>query len=141
MTQKRYVSWNELHDLVNDIAHQIEESGIQFDYIVGVARGGLVPAVLLSHRLEIPLVCAEYSTRDNMTLNNGIKWLAQIDNALVVDDIADSGATIDAFKKVNEELKFATVFHKTHTSSHDPDFVGEATESDDWIVFPFEKST
>lgn len=138
MTTYRYLDFETTTDLVRSLANKIKESGKQIDYVIGISRGGLVPAVMLSHLLNKPMISLEYSTRDNMVMNNGIKWLAQVDNAVVVDDIADSGATLAKVKEVNEELYTAALLHKTHTSSHNPDFVAEETSEDHWIDFCWE---
>lgn len=137
MTYK-YLDFETTVDLVRTLAKDIETSGKQIDYIIGISRGGLVPAVMLSHLLAKPMVSLEYSTRDNMVMNNGIKWLAQVDNAVVVDDIADSGATLAKVKEINEELYTAVLIHKEHTSSLVPDFSAMTTSADDWIDFAWE---
>ncbi len=46
--KKRYVSWNEIDELVNSLTQQITQSGIQIENIFGLQRGGLIPAVMIS---------------------------------------------------------------------------------------------
>jgi len=53
--KKRYVSWNEIDELVNSLTQQITQSGIQIENIFGLQRGGLIPAVMISHKLGIPM--------------------------------------------------------------------------------------
>ena len=74
--EKFYVTWEEVEELVNLLAKQIAQSGYQIEYIFGLQRGGLIPAVILSHKLGIPMT--QDPTRQNI---------------LIVDDICDSGET------------------------------------------------
>ena len=52
---KRQVSWSEINRLLDVIQSQIKQSGTRFEMIAGVTRGGLVPAVMMSHRLSLPM--------------------------------------------------------------------------------------
>ena len=73
---KIYYSWGEIEELVELLCLQIVKSGIQITDIYGLQRGGLIPAVMLSHKLGIPM------TQD-----------IKKPNLLIVDDICDSGET------------------------------------------------
>ena len=77
---------------------QIIDSGIQYNHIVGLSRGGLVPAVSLSHKLGVPLIPVVWSTTSK---KGNIDVMDLVDNPrhriLVVDDILDSGVTMKTF--------------------------------------------
>jgi len=83
--------------LVNDLARQISLSDWRPDYIVGLTRGGAIPAVMLSHYFGIPCETLKVSLRDGGSCESNL-WMAEDayegKNILVVDDINDSGATI-----------------------------------------------
>lgn len=84
---------------ISKIAKAIIESQFDPDYIVGVVRGGAVPAVHLSHKLKIPVVMVHWSSRDNMVGGNESNcWIPEdiLDGkrVLLVDDIVDGGETI-----------------------------------------------
>ena len=83
---------------INTLLKKIEVSKRKFDYILALSRGGLVPGVVLSHKLKIPLIPQMWSTRDYKSLNVHTTWIPdQIKEGkkfLVVDDIYDSGETI-----------------------------------------------
>ena len=111
---KRYISWEEVETLVNILHENILESDENFDTIWGLPRGGLIPAVMLSHKTGIP-----YGT--------------DYGNALVVDDICDSGKTLQQL-----EYKTAVLHYKPHTSIIEPTFYACKFKSDDWIVYPWE---
>jgi len=118
----RHISWEEVDDMVADLAIQIAESEntpkyIQYPkYITGIARGGYIPSVMLSHKLNI-----DYTD----------DWLLQ---PLIVDEICDSGKTLKKY----EDYTTAVLIYKPHTSCYEPTFYSEKYEGDDWIVFPWE---
>lgn len=118
---KIYLSWDEIETLVDNLCTQITRSSIQIDSIFGIPRGGLIPAVTLSHKLGIPM------TQDpNMS------------NILVVDDICDSGETFKEFWLKHPNSKFACLHFKPHTSTFNPHFSVNKLYSDEWIQYPWE---
>jgi len=116
---KRYISWEEVETLVNILYDNILESGEDFNTIYGLPRGGLVPAVILSHKSGIPYA--------------SLKTPLFIENTLIVDDICDSGKTLQSLK-----YKTAVLHYKPHTSIIEPTFYACKFECDDWIVYPWE---
>jgi hypoxanthine phosphoribosyltransferase len=119
---KFYVTWDEIEELVELLCLQIAKSGIQITDIYGLQRGGLIPAVMLSHKLGIP-----------MTVNLISK------TTLIVDDICDSGETFRELFKIHPKSKFACLHFKPHTSHFHPDFSANKFFSDDWVVYPWER--
>ena len=76
MNYKVYLTWEEVDDLVNILKQKVLDELPEIGSVMGIARGGLIPAVMLSHKLGVP-------------------YTNLIDpNTLVVDDICDSGVTI-----------------------------------------------
>lgn len=120
--EKFYVTWDEIEELVDLLAKQIIKSGHQIEYIFGLQRGGLIPAVMLSHKLSIPMT--QELTRQNI---------------LVVDDICDSGETFKEFFLEYPHSLFACLHFKPHTSCFNPDFSSNKFLSDAWIVYPWER--
>lgn len=110
--KKIYYSWEQVQGACLDIARQINNSDWRPDYIVGLTRGGLVPAVLLSQYMGIPMQSLDVSLRDGgITVSNlgmaedafGFNAAEVGDpcckNILVVDDINDQGSTIAWIKE------------------------------------------
>ena len=114
---KIQVSWWDMQDLIKDLAKKIPFEVPLADSIYGIPRGGLIPAVILSHRLQMPLV---------ETIGR---------NTLVIDDMSDSGATLS---KMPGQFT-AVLFHKPHTSCFTPNVWSKLHEGDEWLVFPWEK--
>lgn len=87
------------------IVSQIEESGTKFDYVMGVYRGGVIPAMHIAYKLGIPCQFIKWQIRDGNTDVEKIFPLASdihIGNrVLLVDDISDSGKT---FSEINGSI-------------------------------------
>jgi uncharacterized protein len=79
--KKVFISWGEINAAVEILAGRISRSGLKLAAIGGLPRGGLVPAVMLSHKMGIPFV-----SQANIAKVPG--------NILIVDDICDSGETL-----------------------------------------------
>jgi hypoxanthine phosphoribosyltransferase len=118
--KKIYYSWNDVNGAVLEIARSIIASHWRPDYIVGITRGGAIPAVMLSQFLGVPMRPLQVSLRDGGECVSdlgmaeeafgyvpdgdretiGSRWDPSYrKNILVVDDINDSGATIGWIKK------------------------------------------
>lgn len=165
MTVKRKVSWDEFQGLVAKICRDIANSNWRPDYIVGITRGGLLPAVMISQYFNIPCEALKVSLRDhggeNPTESN--LWMAEDafngKNILIVDDINDTGATInwiiddwpsgcypDNTRWENDvwnvNVRFATVFDNLASECYlKVDYSAEEinkAENPVWIDFPFE---
>ena len=121
------ISWADIDDAVESLAKQIEESNIHYEVIYGLARGGLVPAVMLSHRLKIPMV-----------LNMEEVWRLKVKNknSLIVDDISDTGETLRYFD--DQKFDIATLFVREHTSKIKPKYSYKNINHDNWLLFPWE---
>lgn len=147
MTKKAFYNWQDIQGLTQDVIRQITVDNKKFDAVVGLTRGGLTPAVLVSQYLDIPMHTLKVSLRDHIGQDNlkDIKDSLGIGfgkNILVIDDINDTGATINAIKDswgdsyvdyavlINNDASEATVdYSAVDINKH---------EEDIWIVFPWE---
>ncbi len=114
--QKMYLSWDDVENAVNDLCNKIRFDQINIDSVHGIARGGLIPAVLISHKLGLPYVQAVGK------------------NTLVVDDICDTGVTLEKGPGVYT----AVLHYKPHTSCFQPTMWSEIHEGDEWLIYPWE---
>jgi hypoxanthine phosphoribosyltransferase len=119
--EKVYLTWDNINSLVDKLANEVSQAPVPPLYITGLPRGGLIPAVMLSHKLNIPYV--------NISL---IRALPAVD-VLVVDDIADSGKTLSQYKKYS-----TAVLHYKPQSVIIPTYYAEEVKNNLWIVYPFE---
>jgi hypoxanthine phosphoribosyltransferase len=118
--EKIYLSWGDIKTAVESLAYQIKKSNIEISAIKGLQRGGLIPAVMLSHLLDIPMT-------DNEVVSSSV---------LIVDDICDTGKTLTYYKQTNNHI--ATIHHK-QTAIVEPTFYYSLTPQDKWIVYPWER--
>jgi len=123
--RKIHYSWEWVNNSLDTIGEKLEFR-YNLKYITGIPRGGLIPAVLGSHKFNlqfIPILEAK-----TLSLENRKK-------VLVIDDISDTGET---FKKV-EDLSFITAaLAIRHSTSFLPHLFAQEIEDDHWLVFPWE---
>ena len=97
--KKIYYSWQDVENQTQEILRQIQLDNWRPDYVVGLTRGGLTPANLISQYLEVPMETLKVSLRDNNTPPEHNTWMAEDafeqKRILIVDDINDSGATLN----------------------------------------------
>ncbi len=101
--QSMRLSWEDVNEMVWDVACRLKEDGYDPDVIIAVARGGLVPARILADYLQKKYICtlqmAHWSDDDELTDDPNLVYpLPEIDlsgkKVLVVDDISDEGRTM-----------------------------------------------
>jgi hypothetical protein len=123
----------------------------QPDYLIGIGRGGLIPAVYLSHAITGPMLSVDYSARNEDLAAPALARLAQKTREgarlLFIDDINDSGATIGRLRDglaaagaVAANVRFATLLDNV-TSSQRVDYAARTIDrsvTKDWFVFPWE---
>jgi xanthine phosphoribosyltransferase len=94
-----YYSWQDVEHQTQEILRQLHTDVWRPDYVVGLTRGGLVPANLISQYLECPMECLKISLRDDSSQPESNLWMAEDafegKQILIVDDINDSGATLN----------------------------------------------
>lgn len=144
---------------LQEIIRQMTSEGFAPDVVVGIARGGLVPATMLSHYLGKPLMVINYSLRDNKVsriseVNDIVKLYSTMQNVLIVDDICDSGDTLaKVYSDIREEtkdipghalgnLKTAVLWNNVSQDVFEADYVGREisrAEDERWVIFPYEE--
>ena len=120
---KRYLSWDDIDRAINRLVASINSSGVELAAIGGLPRGGLIPAVMLSHRLGVPFV-----SQANIA--------GTVGNILIVDDICDSGRTLKRFKF--EHYAYTATLHWKQSAEYQPHYFWEIAYENEWIVYPWE---
>jgi len=187
---KLVINNEQLKGLVAKICRDITNSGWRPDYVVGLTRGGLIPAVMISHYFNVPCETLKVSLRDSGERESNL-WMAEdalglnkeryvenpVDvagileaasdlleagdtykNILIVDDINDSGATLNwimedwpsgcfpndpSWEEVwNNNVKFAVLVDNVSSKCNvKMDYSGmevNKAENDVWVDFPWE---
>ena len=117
---KLWCSWENVTDEIDNLVSILSEKNLPIDSIYGIPRGGLIPAVMLSHKLDLPFV------------------LNPTENTLVVDDISDSGLTLGDHHL--HGAIYTLTLHMRNGSKYEPTIYGKFIDSDKWIVYPWELS-
>lgn len=136
-------SWESLTKDIKKISNEILKEIWFPDYIVGIKRGGLVPAIMLSHSLKVPLEVITCKLRDELEEFDLSFIKKNLDKKiLLVDDICDSGKTFKKiFKEVkNIKLKTCVMFYNT-SQSIKIDFKARNLDRNldkRWIIFPWD---
>lgn len=165
MPEHIYYTDADMRSDLHAIVRQMGLDGFKPDVIVGLARGGLAPALMLSHYYDAALVTLNVSLRDNK-VDNGHDSMDTLKrdhsmgkNILIVDDICDSGKTLRVVwdsmglpeagspdEVLNEvagmgHVRSAVLWNNPAQDVFDPNYYGrEINRSEDerWIIFPFE---
>lgn len=159
------ITQSEFNSHIQSICQQIVASKWQPDYVVGISRGGLTAAVMISHYFRVPMKPLQISLRDggdcvsdSGMAEDAIGYDGDPKNILVVDDINDTGATLNwlmndwpstclpndpRWENVwNNNVKFAVIVDNLASKCCvGMDFVGmevNKAEDDVWIEFPYE---
>ena len=100
--KKIYYSWHDVEHQTQEILRQLQLDAWRPDYVVGLTRGGLMPANLISQYLAVPMETLKVSLRDGSDCESNC-WMSEDaftgKNILIVDDINDSGATLNWIKQ------------------------------------------
>ncbi len=145
----RLVEWRDIEHWSKDIVRKVVESSYEPEIVIGLARGGLVPARLIADYLNIKDLYAVKTEHWGLTATpDGKAKLAQglqVDIAgkkiLAVDDITDTGQSLKLAvehiaKQKPAAIKTATLLHITH-SNYVPDYYSEEVPEDNWTWFIF----
>lgn len=163
--KKIYHTWQDIEGQTQEILRQITVSNWRPDYVVGLTRGGLVPANLISQYLGCRMETLKVSLRDGEQCESNC-WMAEDafgyekekTNILIVDDINDTGATLNWIREDWMSSCFATspvwddiwgnnvrvaVLVDNESSQNKIPISYSAVdinkaENDCWIVFPWE---
>ena len=161
---KHYYSWQDIEDSCTDIIVQMYNDNWRPDYIVGLTRGGNVPATIISNKTGIRCEALKVSLRDNTGRDaESNLWMAddafEGKNILIVDDINDTGSTFNWIVEDWQDsaiptsskwdniwgnnVRFAVITDNLssdfkYATSYSTFEVNKA-EDDVWLVYPWEK--
>ncbi|HEY9035339.1 MAG TPA: xanthine phosphoribosyltransferase [Pseudomonadales bacterium] len=142
MPREYCISWDELHRNTRALAKQLLAEGREYHGIVGIARGGLIPATLLAREMGIRLIdtlCiasyehtaqGEASVLKGMPGEDGNGWL-------LVDDLVDTGNTANIARALLPKAYFVAIYAKPQGKPLADAFVKEV-DQDLWLHFPWD---
>ena len=164
---KIYLTWSDVEHHTQEILRQIHADDWRPDYVVGLTRGGLVPANLISQYLGCRMETLKVSLRDDTECESNL-WMAEDafghemerpKRILIVDDINDTGATLNYIREDwpsgcfpdnprwtevwGSNVRVAVLVDNESSKSEIPVSYSAVdinkAEQDSWIVFPWEE--
>jgi hypothetical protein len=142
--KKKVAGWKEVETWVSKLAEDIQSSGFNPDIIIGIPRGGWVPARLLSTYLDVRIL----ASINVVKLGKDRKIVSSLDlnlngkNVLVVEDILETGNSLrvvmERLREADANAKSACIFYRRNYTQIKPDyFVGLLKQN---VTFPWEIS-
>ncbi|AQS48829.1 xanthine phosphoribosyltransferase [Thioclava sediminum] len=144
-----HVSWDQIHRDARALAWRLDGKGPgdgSWRAVVGITRGGLVPAAIVARELDIRTVdtisVKSYNhqeqreaqvikpTQESLMENGG-------EGVLIVDDLVDTGNTLKLVRDLFPKAQFATVYAKPMGAPLVDTFITEVSQ-DTWIFFPWD---
>jgi len=159
--KKLFLTWQDIEHRIQEVLRLMAQDSWRPDYIVGLTRGGLIPATMISEYLDVKMHTLRVSLRDHEDTESNL-WMAEDafngKNILIVDDLNDTGATLNWIKKDwqdscmpkdqqwknvwNGNVRVATLLdNEASNSKLDINYTAQNINKavdDVWIVFPWE---
>ena len=143
---KRFlVSWDQFHRDCKALAWRLVEKSDSWKGIIGITRGGLIPAGIVARELDIKVVETIGISSYDDKAQRELKILKNINEALVgdgagwlvIDDLVDSGNTAKIIRKMLPQAHLATVYAKPAGEPLVDTYVTWVSQ-DTWIYFPWD---
>ena len=159
MSEKTILTWNDIKKDTDNIVSKIKASGKDYDCILGIANGGLVPTCIIAkdlkikHVLTVSLKSYVDEFAHDVQFITSINWsdLKGRKRILVIDDLIDRGETIYEVEKILGYLKYrnkltydfdtAVLYLKKndeYVPRVNPTYYSQITDPKSWLVFPWE---
>ncbi|MGL4414595.1 MAG: xanthine phosphoribosyltransferase [Roseinatronobacter sp.] len=144
-----HISWDQIHRDSRALAWRLEQQGPgggQWRAVVAITRGGLAPAMIIARELDIRVVdTISVKSYDNQTRAEAVVLKApqaeimgdEGEGILVIDDLVDTGKTLELVRKLFPKAHFATVYAKPLGRDMVDSFITEVSQ-DTWIFFPWD---
>ncbi|MCR9127775.1 MAG: xanthine phosphoribosyltransferase [Rhodobacteraceae bacterium] len=143
-----HISWDQIHRDSRALAWRLDKQGPDngaWRAVVAVTRGGMAPAMILARELDIRTVdTISIKSYDHQTRSEA-KVLKHPDQnlmgdgtgILIIDDLVDSGKTLEVVRTMYPKAHFATVYAKPQGRPQVDTFITEVSQ-DTWIFFPWD---
>ena len=144
-----HISWEQIHRDSRALAWRLDKQGPGPDgawrSVVAITRGGMAPAMIVARELDIRTVDTisvksydHQSQSEARVLKSPDKaMMGDGEGVLVVDDLVDSGKTLELVRKLYPKAHFATVYAKPKGEAQVDTFITGVSQ-DTWIFFPWD---
>ncbi|MCY3983095.1 MAG: xanthine phosphoribosyltransferase [Roseovarius sp.] len=143
-----HVSWEQLHRDVRALAWRLQgeaPGGNVWNAVVAITRGGMAPAMIVARELDIrtiDTICVKSYDHQSQSAPIVIKspeksLVGDGSGILLIDDLVDTGRTLEVVRKVMPKAHVATVYAKPMGRNQVDTFITEVSQ-DTWIYFPWD---
>ncbi|MEM9811140.1 MAG: xanthine phosphoribosyltransferase [Pseudomonadota bacterium] len=144
-----HISWDQIHRDARALAWRLENDGPgaggSWTAVVAVTRGGMAPAMIVARELDIRTVdTISVRSYDHQTQSDAVVLKAPNEELmgdgtgiLIIDDLVDSGRTLELIRRLFPKAHFATVYAKPKGRPMVDTFITEVSQ-DTWIFFPWD---
>ena len=149
-----HVSWDQIHRDARALAWRLDGKGPgeggSWKAVVGITRGGLVPAAIVSRELDIRVVDtisvksyhsgggkADQRREAQVIKSPQAEMMGDGTGILIVDDLVDTGKTLELVRSLYPKAHFATVYAKPSGRPMVDTYITEVSQ-DTWIFFPWD---
>ena len=136
------ISWEEMHRHTKSLARKLVDKG-DWKGIIGVARGGLVPACIIARELDVHLVetlCIssyDHKEQGSAKILKVPEGVGDGEGWLVIDDLVDTGGTFRIARGMMPKAHYAAIYAKPMGEPTVDTFTMEVSQ-DTWIHFPWD---
>jgi len=143
-----HISWDQIHRDSRALAWRLDGKGPQdgtWKAIVAITRGGMAPAMIIARELDVRTVDTISIKSYDHQKQSSAKVLKSPDaemmgdgtGILVIDDLVDTGKTLEVVKNLYPKAHIATVYAKPKGRPMVDSFITEVSQ-DTWIFFPWD---
>ena len=141
-----HISWDQIHRDSRALAWRLDGHGPDngaWRAVVAITRGGMAPAMIVSRELDIRTVDTisvksynhQEQTEPRVIKAPNLEIMGDGTGILVIDDLVDTGKTLELVRKLYPKAHFATVYAKPMGREMVDTFITEVSQ-DTWIFFP-----
>jgi xanthine phosphoribosyltransferase len=144
-----HISWDQIHRDSRALAWRLDgqgpEDGGAWKAIVAITRGGMAPAMIIARELDVRTVdtisVKSYDHQSQSTAqvlkSPDADMMGDGTGILIIDDLVDSGKTLELVRQMYPKAHFATVYAKPKGRPQVDSFITEVSQ-DTWIFFPWD---
>jgi len=136
-----FISWQQLHHDSRQLAAQLTHKS--WRGVIGIARGGLIPATIVARELNIRLIDSLCIASYDHDQQGEITVLKSIDGDgegfIIIDDLVDTGATAELARKLLPKAYFVSLYAKPAGRPYTELFIKEFSQ-DTWLYFPWDSA-
>ncbi len=143
-----HISWDQIHRDSRALAWRLEKmapDGGEWKAVVAITRGGMAPAMIIARELDIRTVdTISIKSYDHQEQSEAVvlkapdaEIIGDGEGILIIDDLVDTGKTLEVVKSRYPKAHIATVYAKPKGRPMVDTFITEVSQ-DTWIFFPWD---